>query len=159
MSNHKGILTHIVFGMQKCGIYIPKEPKIYHEIINKYITLCDDFIMFNHIDKLDTLQKAGCLLSAINQVKLVEDNEVNADIAITAALHMCEQPADMEKANIEEAFIKHQKHYNNVKKILIDTLTNSYLSPFSCYLNLKSIYESVLEENNKQKRQNLELKS
>jgi len=153
MPNHEKILSNIIFGMQRCGKIIPISHETYNKIIEKYKSLCADFIILNRIEKLDTYQKAGCLLFAINESKLVDDKTLNADIALTAALHMCSESEE----NIDIELLISQEHFKDVKKMIIEALTTGYLSTFSCYLNLKTICESNIEQKN-QKTHHFKLK-
>ncbi len=120
-------------------------------ILYRYHVLSKEYEEKYVIGKLDTFKRAACLLCAINESRISSDENLRADIAISASLKMCEQPywnigenfdtpVAMETINFKEAFSKDQKTYDTSLEMLKTALVNSEVHPLNIFLNLETFY-------------------
>lgn len=146
------------------------DQKVIEFILEEYQMFCNYFEAANIIGKLDTFQRAACLLVAMNRVKLSYDKQTNAFIAVDAALKMCEVPylnegsnldipKKLEEIEFEKVFEDNMNIYSGFKKTLIlsimhennvliyrnDTPNNQRHNLEMYYFNLKTLYDIALE--------------
>lgn len=151
--SQREVVDLIFYGAKENGME-PKDISTFSvsRVYCSYLDQCS-FVKNYVRGKLDTFKRAACLLTAIYNYGLSGDREVNASIAATSALKMCEAPYwyggkyhDV-AIPLEEAHFQKSTFSDIMKDLLVDSLCHSKkVSPLPYSQQLELIYQITLKE-------------